>query len=99
MVFERPGKDPVFKVEVETGESANVGKSFSITGVPPNVPIKLRVDEMDPPIVNKAYFFEKSFNVETTGPGENDAVPFQWRLTSTEWDITLHGKFHVSYGN
>jgi hypothetical protein len=97
--FVSQGEKLAMAASVTTGKSINVSRSLSLAGVPPSVPIKVGVVEKDGILVKTRRYFEKSFNVETTGPGENDAVPFEWRLTSTDFDLTLHGKFHVSYGN
>jgi len=97
--FESQGQKFNLAASVETGEAVNLSRSESLVGVPPYLPVKVGVQEKDGIIVNSTHYFEKSFNVETTGPGENDAVPFEWRLTSTDYDLTLYGKFHVSYGN
>lgn len=97
--FESMGQKFNMAASVETGETVTLSRSQSLAGVPPSVPVKVGVNEKDGILVNTTRYFEKSFNVETTGPGENDAVPFEWRLTSTDFDVTLYGQFHVSYGN
>jgi len=77
-------------------------RSFELTDVPSTLAIELGVDEADgasaragaanPPPVYKGVF-----NVETTGPGEDDGLPWAIRAADGEFDIELSGTLHVSY--
>lgn len=77
-------------------------RSFSLTGVPGNLVIEIGVDEGDGPSSqpgggNPSPAFKGVFNVETTGPGENEGLPWAIRASDGESDIELSGTLHVSY--